>query len=79
MSPPRKTAFITGALFVITFLTSIPPKIWLYPPLLGHSDYIIGSGGDAPALWGAFLEVLWSPCTRASPEAPTRTRMTHRM
>jgi hypothetical protein len=58
MDATRKTAFLAGALFLITYLASIPPKIALYPPLLGHADYITGAGGDTPALWGAFLEVI---------------------
>jgi hypothetical protein len=58
MDVTRKTAFLVGALFLITYLTSIPAKVALYPPILGHADYITGAGGDTPALWGAFLEVI---------------------
>jgi hypothetical protein len=54
----RKTAFVVGVLFLITYITSIPAKFTLYPPMLEHVDYITGAGGDTSALWGAFLEVI---------------------
>ena len=58
MDVTRKTAFLVGLLFLITYLTSIPAKVALYPPILDHADYIAGAGGDTSALWGAFLEVI---------------------
>ena len=58
MSPLRKTALLVGILFVITYITSILAKFALYPPLLDNPDYILGTGPDAPALWGAFSEVI---------------------
>jgi hypothetical protein len=48
---------VTGVLFVITFITSIP-AVLLYQPVLHHADYIVGAGADNRVLWGAFLEVL---------------------
>ncbi len=58
MSSTRKTAFIAGALFVITFLTSIPAQLLLYSPVLNHSNYILGGGADTRVAFGALLEVL---------------------
>ena len=58
MSSTRKTALIAGALFVITFLTSIPAQLLLYSPVLDHTNYIIGAGADTRVAFGAFLEVL---------------------
>lgn len=58
MSSPRKTALIAGALFVITFLTSIPAALLLYTPVLDHANYIVGAGADTRVALGAFLEVL---------------------
>ena len=58
MSSTRKTALIAGALFVITFLTSIPAALLLYSPVLDHTNYIIGAGADTRVALGAFLEVL---------------------
>ena len=58
MSSTRKTALIAGALFVITFLTSIPAALILYTPVLDHTNYIVGAGSDTRVALGAFLEVL---------------------
>ena len=33
-----------GALFVITFITSIPAALLLYSPVLDHTNYILGAG-----------------------------------
>ena len=58
MSSTRKTALIAGALFVITFLTSIPAALLLYTPVLDHTNYIVGAGADTRIALGALLEVL---------------------
>jgi hypothetical protein len=58
VSSTRKTAFIAGALFVITFVTSIPAALLLYSPVLDHTNYIVGGGADTRVALGAFLEVL---------------------
>jgi len=58
MSPLRKTALLVGILFLITYITSIPAKFALYPPLLDNPAYVVGDGPDTLALWGAFAEVI---------------------
>ena len=58
MSSTRKTALIAGALFVITFLTSIPAALLLYTPVLDHTNYILGAGADTRVAMGALLEML---------------------
>ena len=58
MDSSRRTAFITGALFLITFVTSIPAALYLYTPVLDHTDYIVGAGTDTRVAAGALLEVL---------------------
>jgi hypothetical protein len=58
MSSIRKTAFLAGALFLITFLTSIPAALLLYSPVLDHTNYIVGAGADTRVALGALLEVL---------------------
>ena len=58
MSSTRKTALIAGALFVITFLTSIPAALLLYTPVLDHANYVVGAGADTRVALGALLEVL---------------------
>jgi uncharacterized protein DUF4386 len=58
MDPTRKTARVTGVLFIITFITSIPAALWLYTPVLDDANYILGAGADTGVALGAFLEVL---------------------
>ena len=56
---PQKIARVTGVLFVITFITSIPPVLFLYGPLLDDPRYILGGGGsDNGVSLGALLELL---------------------
>jgi hypothetical protein len=56
--PTRRTALVTGVLFVITFVTSIPTAFFLYTPVLKHSDYIVGAGADTRVTLGALLEII---------------------
>jgi hypothetical protein len=58
MSSTRKIAVIAGALFLITFLTSIPAALFLYSPVLDHTNYIVGTGTDTRVALGALLEIL---------------------
>ena len=58
MDSTRRTSFITGVLFIITFLTSIPAALVLYTPVLDDANFILGAGADTGVAWGAFLEVL---------------------
>jgi hypothetical protein len=51
----RKTAFVAGVFYVITFVSI--PTLTLYTSVKSK-DYIISSGADTGALWGAFLEVI---------------------
>jgi hypothetical protein len=55
---PTTLARITGALFLITFATSIP-AVLLYHSILNDTDFILGGGGsDTQVFLGAFLELL---------------------
>jgi len=58
MDPMRKTAYVVGWLFVITYITSIAAKAWFYSPFLDNADYLLGDGEDTRVLWGAFSEML---------------------
>ena len=58
MNPLRRTAFVAGALFIITFVTSIPAALVLYNPVLDDANYIVGAGADARVALGALLELL---------------------
>jgi hypothetical protein len=59
MDSLRKSALITGVLFIITFITSIP-ALGLYGPVLNDAHYVVGAGADTRIFVGAFLEVLLS-------------------
>jgi Domain of unknown function (DUF4386) len=57
MDSVRKSALVTGVLFIVTFITSIP-ALGLYGPVLNDSNYVLGAGADTRVFVGAFLEVL---------------------
>ena len=57
----RKTATLTGWLWIITFVTSIPARFIFYAPVLEDGkDYVLGEGDDAMTLiaFGALLELI---------------------
>lgn len=57
----RKIARITGWLWIVTFITSIPARFILYAPVLEDGkDYVLGQGNDAMTLiaFGALLELI---------------------
>src|SRR5436190_13162129 len=58
MNPLRRTAFVVGLLFIITFVASIPAALVLYTPVLDHTDYIVGAGADNRIALGALLEMM---------------------
>jgi hypothetical protein len=58
MDSTRRTSFVTGVLFIITFVTAIPAALVLYTPVLDDANYIIGAGTDSGVALGALLEVL---------------------
>ncbi len=56
---PQKIARVTGVLFLITYVTSIPPVLFLYGPLLDDPRYILGGGAaDNGLSLGALLELI---------------------
>jgi Domain of unknown function (DUF4386) len=55
---PQTLARLTGVLFLITYVTSIPAFFVFYAPVLHDPGYITGAGPDTGVLVGAFLEVL---------------------
>jgi Domain of unknown function (DUF4386) len=55
----RTIALVTGILFIVTFITSIPAQLILYHPLLSDpAKYIGGAGADPRVSLGALLEVI---------------------
>ncbi|HJQ88845.1 MAG TPA: DUF4386 domain-containing protein [Propionibacteriaceae bacterium] len=57
MDSLRKTAFVAGALYLITFATSIPARV-LFGPVRNDPNYILGPGADAQVLFAGFLDVM---------------------
>jgi hypothetical protein len=55
---PQMIARVTGVLFLITYITSIPAFFILYAPVLDNPNYIVGAGADTSVRLGAFLEVI---------------------
>ena len=58
MNSTRTIATVTGVLFLITFIASIPAAFVLYPPVLNDPTYIISAGPDMGVKLGALLEVI---------------------
>jgi hypothetical protein len=54
----RKTALVAGALYLITFIASIPAVFLFLGPVLDNPDYIVGAGADTRVLWGCVLDVV---------------------
>ena len=55
---PQTLARLTGVLFLVTYITSIPAFFVFYAPVLHDPGYITGAGPDTSVLLGAFLELL---------------------
>jgi len=56
MTSLRKTAFVAGLLYLITYLAI--PTLALYGPALSDPTFIVSSGSDTGVLWGAVLELI---------------------
>jgi uncharacterized protein DUF4386 len=56
----RRIASITGWLWIVTFVTSIPARFILYAPVLDEPSYVTGVGDEARALLaiGAVFELF---------------------
>ena len=57
---PQTIARVTGVLFIITIIASIPAFFILYAPVLGDPNYILGggAGADTGVSLGALLEFI---------------------
>ena len=53
----QRIARITGVLWIVTFVTSIPAYL-IYNPVLDDTGFITGTGSENAVLVGAFLELL---------------------
>jgi hypothetical protein len=56
MTSLRKTAFIAGMLYLITYLAI--PTVVLYGPALDDSNFIASMGNSTGVLWAAVLELI---------------------
>ena len=56
MDSDQRAARIYGALFILTFVTSIA-GVLLYGPVLDEEDYIVNGGADGRIALGALMEV----------------------
>ena len=55
----QKVARITGWLFIVTFVASIPAYFFFYAHILDNTRYIVGAGGsETNVFWGALLEMF---------------------
>jgi hypothetical protein len=54
----RKTAFLAGALYLVTFVTSIPALFLKGPARNSIVDFMHGAGSGTSVMWGAYLDVL---------------------
>lgn len=57
MSSPRKIALLAGALYLTTFLASIP-AVFVLDPVLNDPGYIVGPGQDTRVLLGGLLDIV---------------------
>lgn len=48
---------LTGLMFIVTFVTSIPPMVSFYAPALTDPAFVLGGGFDMNLSWGAVLEI----------------------
>jgi len=57
---PQTIARVTGVLFIITIIASIPAAFVFYAPVLGDPNYILGAGAgaDPRVSLGALLEFI---------------------
>jgi hypothetical protein len=58
VSPSRRISVAFGALYLITFITSIPALILFQPVLDDPMGYIAGAGADNRIYLGALLELI---------------------
>lgn len=54
---PRRTAFVAGAFYLLTFASSIPAVFFL-APVLDDPGYVTGAGADTRVVFGLLLDVV---------------------
>jgi hypothetical protein len=57
MDPTRRSAFVAGVLYLVTFLSSIPAYL-LLTPMLDDPSWMIGTGSDTGVRLGLVLDMV---------------------
>lgn len=57
MDPLRWTALLGGALYLLTFASSIP-AVFVLDPVLSDPGYVLGSGADTRVVLGCILDIV---------------------
>ena len=75
----RRIATVTGWLWIITFVTSIPARLFFYAPVLDNEgNYVTGAGNDAQTLIAtghcSSVAVAWVPAAAEVPALASPTR-----
>ncbi len=57
MTTTRRLALAAGALYLLTFVASIP-TLALKTPVADHANFVLGHGGTTGVIWGGFLDFV---------------------
>ena len=52
----RRTSLVAGILYLLTFVSI--PTLFLYDPVRGNADFVLGAGSDTGVRWAALSEVI---------------------
>jgi hypothetical protein len=58
MDPMRRTAFLGGVTYLVTFAASIPAAFYFLTPVLHDPDYVLGPGADTRVVTGGLLDMV---------------------
>ncbi len=58
MDPVRRIALLGGALYLLTFASSMPARFYFLDPVLSDAAYVVGSGADTRVLVGGLLDMV---------------------
>ncbi len=58
IDPLRRTAFLAGALYLLTFAASMPARFYFLDPVLSDPEYVVGPGADTRVLVGGLLDMV---------------------
>jgi hypothetical protein len=54
----RRTAFLGGLLYLVTFAASIPAAFYFLAPVLDDPEYVLGAGADTRVVTGGLLDMV---------------------